>query len=353
MKGSLFIGLMILCLCAVPGFSSAQQSAKDTPPASPAKSESTVKVEMKSGSQVVEEVSSLEHEMMGGIDWENKIVYAVGDGAPPKGAENPAQARARAKRAAIDEAYARLLETVNEVKVDAQSTTRNFINENRTVQTKVEGLIKNAEVVEQAQASDGSYQVKMKMPMTGAKGLSAAILPVELSTVRRVQTVSYSKQEGLGGSASVTTQTTQQATVTKAPDKPEEPKKTPDPPVTDPKPPAAGEKYTSLIVDAKGVDVKPALYPVIRTESGEVVYSLEFADPNSTIEDGLCTYRKSMEDCRKMPKVGDVPLVVKALKTGGKYGVDIVVSDQDGKKIVEANKVNPFLKWANVNVVID
>lgn len=353
MKKSLLIGLMVFCLGSMSGYGSAQQGAGDTSPGSPAGPGSPVKVEMKSGPQVVEEVSSLEHEMMGGIDWENKIVYAVGDGAPPKNAENPAQARARSKRAAIDEAYARLLETINEVKVDAESTTRNFINENRTVQTKVSGLIKNAEVVEQAQASDGSYQVKMKMPMTGAKGLSAAVLPVELSKVRRVQTVSYSKQEGPGGSASVATRTTEQTTVTGGPGKTQEPKKPTEPSGGDPKPAASSEKYSSLIVDATGLGVKPALYPVIRTESGEVVYDLEMADPNSTIEDGLCTYKKTLDDCKKMPKVGPSPLIVKALKTGGKYGVDIVVSDQDGKKITEANKANSFLKWANVNVVID
>ncbi|MDD3471289.1 MAG: hypothetical protein PHS86_00755, partial [Syntrophaceae bacterium] len=93
-------------------------------------SQQSLQVEMSEKSQVVQQVSTLGHdEMIGHIDWENKIVYAVGDGAPPKDAINPAQARARAKRAAIDEAYARLLEAVQEVQVDANSTTRNFINE--------------------------------------------------------------------------------------------------------------------------------------------------------------------------------------------------------------------------------
>ena len=84
--------------------------------------------------------------MIGRIDWENQIVYAVGEGVPPKDAINPAQARARSKRAAIDEAYAALLEAIQEVRVDAESTTRNFVNENRVVRTKVEGFVKNAEI---------------------------------------------------------------------------------------------------------------------------------------------------------------------------------------------------------------
>jgi hypothetical protein len=117
--------------------------------------------------------------------------------------------------------------------------------------------------------------------------------------------------------------------------------------------PSTAEKYSSLIVDAKGLGAKPALYPVIQTESGEVIYNVETADPNATVEDGLCSYNKSVEDAKKKLKTGDRPLLVKAVKVGGKYGVDIIVADQDGKKILECDKLNSFLKTANVSVVID
>jgi hypothetical protein len=313
--------------------------------------------------QIVQEVSTLgDNEMLGRIDWENKIIYAVGDGVPPKDAINPAQARARSKRAAIDEAYARLLETVQEVQVDANSTTRNFVNENRVVQTKVSGLIKNAEVQEMKQASDGSYQIMMKMPMIGAKGLSSAILPIQLASVRQVSIVAHVKQQTPAPEASTQTQVTPKTAATdvaptkadpalKANDADEKPGV--DTAAPDPTARASTEMCTSLIVDAKGLGAKPALYPVIQTESGEVIYNVETADPNATVEDGLCTYKKSVDEAKKMPKVGERPLIVKATKVGGKYGVDIIVSDKDGKRITESNKLNPFLKWANVNVVID
>jgi len=277
----------------------------------------------------------------------------VGDGVPPKDAINPAQARARAKRAAMDEAYARLLETVQEVRVDAESTTRNFVNENRTVHTKVGGLVKNAEIHEMKQASDGSYQVKMRMPMNGMAGLGSAILPIELSQVRTVQIVSHVTQQNPGAKSAAGATVTQPTNASKS----NEPPKTTEGtgkesgkavPVGD-----AQAKYTSLIVSAKGLNAKPALYPVIQTQSGKVVYNLEVANPNAAIEEGLCTYRKSLEEAKKLPKAGTNPLIVEAVGIGGKYGVNLLLGDEDAERIVALDQQASFLKDANVIVVID
>ncbi len=334
MKRVIVLGVLAAFAFAAPESLVAQTSKNAS--RAPQDQRQSLKVDMPDKAQVVQEVSTLGNdELIGRIDWEKKIVYAVGDGVPPKDAVNPAQARARAKRAAIDEAYAGLIEAVQEVQVDAVSTTRDFINENRTVQTKVRGLVKNAVIEELKQASDGSYQVMMKMPMTGAGGLSPAVFPVHLTNVRPVSTVTHIKQ-GARMAASGNADSS---------GKPEAaPGKTASFTV---------EKHTSLVVDARGLGVRPALYPVVQTQSGEVVYNVAVADPNATVEDGLCTYRKSIEEVRKMPKVGERPMIVKATGTAGKYNVNIVISDEDGKRVVEANNLTPFLKWANVNIVID
>jgi hypothetical protein len=322
-----------------------------------------LKVEMRDKSQVAQEVrSSGKGEMMGRIDWEHRIVSAVGDGVPPSDAINQAQARARAKRAAIDEAYARLLETVQEVQVDATSTTRNFVNESRVVQTKVSGLIKNAEIQEVKEAADGSCQVVLRMPLTGDNGLSSIILPVQLDNMRRVANASTNDRNAPVPTTPNRFETSQDSSIRNAAPANTSPaqestrsagKSSTAAPGADQEVSVATGKYTSLILDAKGLSVKPALYPAIETESGDMIYDVTTADPNATVEYGLCTYKKSINEARKIPKVGHSPLVVKATKVGGKYGVNIVVSDMDGKRIVEANKVNPFLRLANVNVVID
>jgi hypothetical protein len=277
-----------------------------------------------SSEQVVQTVSVLgaEDEMIGRIDWEKRIVYAVGDGAPPQDAINPAQARLRAKRAAIDEAYARLLETVQEVRVDAESTTRNFVNENRVVQNRVAGLIKNAEIVEQRQFDDGSYQVMMAMPLGGPQGLSATLLPTQVAKIKQSKIISRVTQS--------------QAAEPPAPSQPE----------------AAPAPYSGLIVDAQGLNASPAAFPRIIAQSGDVVYDLTSADPNAATE-GLCVYKKSLDAAKQLPRAGDNPLIVKAVDASGSNRVDLVLSDQDAKAVLAANTSKNFLRDALVIVIID
>lgn len=307
--------------------------------------------ELQKGAQVVEQVNIID-EMIGRIDWENKVVRAVGDGVPPPNAISPAQARVRAKRAAIDEAYARLLEMVQEVRVDAESTTRNFVNEHRAVRTKVEGFIKNAEIEKLRHFEDGSYQVMMRMPLHGQKGLTSAIFPLQLQNVNKVRIGFEISQED--APARTPTSTYQPSAVTTGAEatvplqrevmaaKPPEASATP------------GEKpYTGLIVDAQGLGARPAMYPRILTASGEALFDVSTANPNAVIEEGLAEYRKTLEAARAVSRVGDHPLIVKATRVSGKYGADLVVSDEDARTIAQANEQRDFLGEARVAVVLD
>ena len=289
--------------------------------------------------EVIEQINVVEH-MIGHIDWENKIVYAVGEGVPPKDAISPAQARARAKRAATDEAYAALLEAVQEVRVDAESTTRNFVNENRVVRTKVEGFVKNPEIEKLKQFEDGSFQIMMKMPMVGKGGLSTALYPVQRGNIIQVRTV-YE----IGQSTGATPQT---------PAPPEGPQATPQTPGA-PSPQSAKPEpsFTGLIIDAKGLNAKPALYPRILTAGGQTVYDVATPNPNAAVEEGLVEYRKSLEAAKSLARVGANPLVIKATQMGGKYPTDLVLSEEDARKILEADGRAKFLGDAKVAVVID
>ncbi|GAH08248.1 unnamed protein product, partial [marine sediment metagenome] len=176
---------------------------------------------------ILQEIVSVVYEMIDRVDWEEGYIYAVGGGVPPKGAVSPAQARARAKRAAIDTAYARLLEMAEKVRVDAESSTGDYINESYQVRTGVSGLIQNAEIVTLRRFEDGSYQIKMRMPIKGKEGIASAVLPMQMEKeiLRRVE-VAY---EITVGEASEGAQ-------------PE-------------------EACTGLIVDARGLEVKLAIYP--------------------------------------------------------------------------------------------
>lgn len=300
----------------------------------------------------------LSEEMIGGIDWRNNVVYAVGDGVPPADAISPAQARVRAKRAAIDEAMARLLETINEVRVDAESTTRNFISENRLVGNRVSGMIRNAEVVEIRQANDGSFQVRMAMPLAGPHGLSAVLLPAQIHKqsvasapgqgIARVEVGSVTRRPPAGEqAATVDAPAGQPAAVEASPQTEAAPVSEVGAAQADE---GAGTVYSALVIDARGLPVVEAMFPRILTRSGEVLYDVTIADPNATVANGLAGYGASLE---QLPRAGDNPLVLKAVDVAGGAKADLVIDDADGGRLGRANAAAGFLQQAKVIVLID
>jgi hypothetical protein len=265
------------------------------------------------------EVVTVVDEMIGHIDWEEGYIYAVGDGVPPTDAISPAQARVRAKRAAIDTAYARLLEMAEAVRVDAESTTVNYISESYVVSTRVSGLIQNAEIVTLRHFEDGSYQVKMRMPIRGREGLASAVLPVQMEKAMRVgiaYEISIENQEILPEGES-------------------------------------GEVYTGLIVDARGLEVQPAMYPRLITMAGEVIYDLMSANPNAVIEKGLVEYSLDMEVTENSSRVGGNPLIIDAISISGEYNADIVLTEEDAEKILSVDSINTFFGEAKVIIVVE
>src|SRR5512141_39645 len=152
----------------------------------------------------------------GKVDWTTGVLTAVGIGAPPAQPANAAQARAMAERAAQVVAYRNLLEAVKGVRVDSTTTVENFIVTSDVIRTEVSGIIQGAMIMDKKYMSDGSVEVTVGMRLTGA--LADALLPKTLPT----------PPTGLAGTLA---------------------------------PAAPGQMYTGLIVDARGLGVKPAMAP--------------------------------------------------------------------------------------------
>ncbi|MBK1646490.1 hypothetical protein CKO25_17930 [Thiocapsa imhoffii] len=284
----------------------------------------------------IQEVSILEDEMLGGIDWENNVVYAVGDGIAPPNAVSPAQARARAKRAAMDEAMAGLLEAVEAVRVDAESTTRDMINESRVVNTAVSGLIRNAEVVELRQAEDGSYQVKMRMPIHDRQGLSGMLLPMALSQVQKVRI--QTRVVRTDGVLAPQTTTSTADPIAEGP--------------LQDQPAVAAPTYTGLIIDASGKSIEEAMFPRILDPNGQVLYDLSSVDPNVAVTSGICAYRPSLDKAKQDPRAGSNPLIIAAAEAAGSGRSDLVLDDAAAAQIA-ALANSELLRDAKVVVVTE
>lgn len=91
---------------------------------------------------------------------------AVGMGVAPETSASPSQALALAKRAAIVDAYRQIGEKMYGIRVNAQDTVKDMMLQNSVIKTKVQALIRNAEITETVY-KDGLCQVSMEIKLDG------------------------------------------------------------------------------------------------------------------------------------------------------------------------------------------
>lgn len=89
-------------------------------------------------------------------------VSVVGQGVAPMNTSSPAQAYALAKRAAIADAYRAIAEKVKGVRVDGHDTIKNMMMQRSTINTYVQAMVKNADIVETT-FKEGLCEVEMEV----------------------------------------------------------------------------------------------------------------------------------------------------------------------------------------------
>ncbi len=229
----------------------------------------------------------------GEVNWSSKTVTATGSGTFSNSSSNAAQARLGATRAAKMDAYRNLLEIVKGVNLSSQSTVGNAMT-STDIKSKIEGVVKGAEVSDTKYFSDGGVDVVLKMSLDGA--LADAVLP--------------------GGSAAAAT--------------------------------AGGDGYTGLIIDAKGLGASPALSPRVLDDAGKELYSATVVNKDKLHDHGVAAYVKSLDAARAEKRAGAKPLVLKVAKVSGAGKADLVVSAKDAAQVKGS-----FLSDGNVVIVTD
>ena len=99
-------------------------------------------------------------------DWSEGVLLSTGYGAPPENAVNRSQARQMARQAAKLDALRNLAEQLNGVRIDSETTVRDFITEKDEIRTRVEGFISGAELVSEGELDDGAWEVKMRLALS-------------------------------------------------------------------------------------------------------------------------------------------------------------------------------------------
>jgi len=252
----------------------------------------------------------------GSIDWSKETVRAKGIGTPAQDGKNDTPAAASAiLNNARKMAQANLLETAMAIRIDAGSRIADRVQGNPDFLEGLRTLVGNAAVTRQEYLSDGTLEIELTMNLTG--GFGQFVLPEEIRQVEPVTTVNAARKE-----------TKEKENTGNAP-------------------------YTGLIVDAAGIGALPALVPVIVDESGEVVYGPAFASREFAVSRGVSGFAATLDDARKDPRVGNHPLVVKAIRTRSTGKTDLVIPASEGARLRSSAIHLNFLKACRVCIVLD
>jgi hypothetical protein len=265
-----------------------------------------------SASEWVEQIGN-----KGSVNWTDGYIEAVGIGAPPQRNIGMPQARPMALRAAQVDAYRNLLEVVNGVRVDSTTTIRDFTVESDIINTQVQGIVKGAKTMKQEYLSDGTVEVTVRMPMAG--NFTAVIVPRILEK----------------------RQAAPQAPVPAAPQAPAA------------SPASGGEVFTGLVVDARGIQARPAMSPRIIDEKGQEVYGSMNVEREYAVQQGMSGYARDLTAAQSNARVTNSPVSVKGLKTEGAGRSDIVIANADAEKIRASGDNQSFLKKCRVMIVLD
>ena len=258
----------------------------------------------------------------GSIDWSAGNVRADGMAVPlPPGGEEPPEPPAHLLDIARQKAIANLLKTVAAVRIDATSRIGDRLAADATFRDGLTTLASNAPITHQAYLSDGTVEIKLTTPLTG--GFAQYVLPEE---IRQVDAVTTMRPEQPSGGADAATAANS----------------------------ADSSHYTGLILDATGIGAVPSLVPLVVDESGETVYGPAFVSREFAVSRGMSGFATALEAARSDDKrVGERPMIIKAIRTNTTGDTDLVVSSADAARLRSSVVHLNFLKACRVIIVMD
>jgi hypothetical protein len=237
----------------------------------------------------------------GQVNWSNQYIEATGSAVIDLDRfPNAAQARLMAIRGAVVVAQRNLLEIVNGVHVVGETTVQDMMTLNDLIITRVEGLIKGAQMIGDPIERFGAMEVTLRMPLYAQNGL-ASTLHEDASELMKKQKSdgSYQMEQAASGVAKAL---------------------------------SAGE-LPAIAFRLNGKTLNPALFPVILDEKGNLVFDL------TKIYD---------------PRTGRFPQILQTTRdlfdaAGYAKGVEVidVIDSFDGKIVIDSKQARK-INWGRI-----
>lgn len=249
----------------------------------------------------------------GSINYADRTISAVGIGFIPENVINAGQARRSALRIAKNDALRNLIEIVNGVVVNSETTISGAMFDD-VIKSQVQGVIRGAyQVGDPVYLSDTSLEVTYEVKMSGISEIF--IPPATVQTAQDALSPGTAQNSGSGQ------------------------------PVT--------SSITGIIIDAGGLGCRPAMAPKILDQNENVLYGPGNYTREYAVMNGVVGYSKSIEAAKEDERVKGNPLVIKAVGVEGNNKTDVVIGNTDVAAFRSADSAYGVLKDCRVIVLLD
>jgi hypothetical protein len=322
----------------------------------------------------------------GVINWSRGVISAKGSGSPPKDPRNIAQARLMTERAALSDARRNLLEVLKGVRVDSVTRVENFVTKDDQIRLQAEGFIQGSVEVRRFRKylSDGAIEVTVAIDLSGdflslmlsaseelRKKAGPSPAPMAEAKPEKRVLPPAPPPAGRAVKPAPPMEKKSEPQPPSAPPLVKEAKPVPPPPVSAPErklepppPPAKGMEaplpapatlppFTGVVVDTRGLKMKPALAVRILTEGGKELYRGEYVPQDTAARNGLALFARDLTAAQTNPRVGKNPLTIKGSKLDPASPSDIVLSPEEAQKMAPFSQKGTFLEECRVMIVLD
>ncbi|MBF0193267.1 MAG: hypothetical protein HQL71_01870 [Magnetococcales bacterium] len=261
----------------------------------------------------------------GAINWSKGQVVV-------ESTSDESRSRYKACRASMVTAQRELIEVIGQVRVDSETIVNEGVLSKDLIKSTVRGKLRGGRVIARTRNSDGTCTVKMSVAIAGplasmifqhqdktqkpeqptrptvrnAQELAMDLLPLQKSIAKLDERIG--KIEELLQSQPDLVNNLNQIVATQLP--------------------------TGLVVDVRGSNFIPSVSPKLREINGKIIFP-----ENSALSQSnghlVSLFMNDLSRAQNHPKVGERPLVIKALQTWEKSRTELILDDNSANKVTQ------------------
>ena len=314
----------------------------------------------------------------GVYNWVDGTVRVRRNACPPEGdVLDPARVQRLAVRGAARDARRELYDAISALPLDGRRTVGDALTDEDERIHRLQGLLQNSQL--SVEDADSGVDVIVSVSLRGEVGMliypptvpflsgiaprmpgvefqydALAGLPGQLGSsaigaeeVEKLPSLKSGNPLGIGSPAAPP------APASPASPTPPAPPSAPVVVQASPRPSVASESgITGLIVDARGMDVKPVLLPVLFSEDGSGVYGSYLVGRENVVDNGMAVYVHRPDARAAVRRAGRRSVTVKALRAPYKGSGELVLGRADAAK-ARAALTRSVLERCAVVIVVD